>query len=53
MGLPIPFTVAPSSLDDPPLLIPRLPLPARLQAPGKFEAWENMSFRVDDDRIQG
>ena len=29
-SLPIPFAIAPSRLDDPPLVISRLPLPARL-----------------------
>ena len=53
LGSPsIPFAVAPSRLDDPPMLVPRPPLPACLQAPGKLEAWEYMGFRVDDNRFQ-
>lgn len=50
-SLSITFAVAPSRLDDPSLLISRLPLPASLQAPGKLEAWEYMSFCVDDNRV--
>lgn len=52
VSLPIPFAVAPSRLNYPPLLISRLSLPARLQAPGKLEAGEYMSFRINDNRIQ-
>lgn len=52
VDLPTPFPVAPSRLDYPSLLISGLPLPASLQAPVKLEAWEYVSFRVDDDRIQ-
>ena len=52
VSLPVAYAVAPSRLDDPSLLISRLPLPARLQAAGKLEAWEYMSFRVDDNRLQ-
>lgn len=51
-SLPIHFAIASSRLDDPPFLISRLPLPARLQAPCKFEAWEYMSLGINDNRIQ-
>lgn len=33
------------------LSISRLPLPACLQASSKLEAWEDMRFGVDDDRV--
>ena len=48
VGLPVPFALAPSRPHDPPLFVPGLPLPARLQAPGKLEAWEYVSFGIDD-----
>lgn len=31
--------------------ISRLALPARLQASSKLEAWEDVRFSVDDDRV--
>ena len=50
-SLSIPFAVAPSRLDNPPLLISSLPLPARLQASGKLEAWEYVGFCINDNSI--
>ena len=38
-------------MNQSPFGISRLPLPACLQASSKFEAWEDMRFGVDDDRV--
>ena len=47
----ITFLLAPGGRDNPPLCVPRLPLPIRLQASSELEAWEDVGFGVDDDGI--
>ena len=38
-------------MDESSFGISRLPLPACLQSPSKLEAWEDMRFGIDDDRV--
>ena len=37
---------------DLPIAISRFPLPARLHPPDQLLGWEDVCFRVEDDRVQ-